>query len=107
MDVTAPVIESVTATPSVLSPPNHQFVAIAVTASASDQCGGSVYCRITSVTSNEPVDGVGWVVTGDLTLNLRASRSSKGTGRIYTITVTCTDGAGNRSTKTVTVTVPR
>jgi len=107
VDVTAPVIASVTATPPVLSPPNHQFVAITVTVAASDGCGGSVSCRITSVTSNEPVDGVDWVVTGDLALRLRASRSNKGTGRVYTITVTCTDVAGNNSTKTATVTVPR
>jgi PKD domain/Right handed beta helix region len=107
VDVTAPVIGSLAATPSVLSPANHQFIPIVVTVAASDGCGGSVSCRITSVTSNEPVDGVDWVVTGDLTLNLRASRSNKGTGRIYTITVTCTDVAGNSSTKTVTVTVPR
>jgi hypothetical protein len=42
-----------------------------------------------------------------LTLNLRAERSNRGTGRIYTITVVCTDPAGNQSTKVVTVTVPR
>jgi hypothetical protein len=42
-----------------------------------------------------------------LTLRLRAERSSKGTSRIYTITVVCTDAAGNQSTSVVTVTVPR
>ena len=47
------------------------------------------------------------MITGDLTLNLRAERDNKRTGRIYTITIVCTDAAGNRSTKTVTVTVPR
>ena len=74
---------------------------------ASDGCGGPVRCRITSVASNEPVNGVDWVITGDLTLNLRADRSNRGNGRIYTITVVCTDAAGNSATKTVTVTVPR
>jgi hypothetical protein len=106
VDATPPVIHSATATPSVLSPANHQFVNVTVNVSASDACGGSVRCRITSVTSNEPADG-DWIVTGDLTLRLRASRSNKGTGRLYTITVTCTDAAENASTRTVTVTVPR
>ena len=47
------------------------------------------------------------VITGDLTLKLRAERLNKGTGRIYTITIVCTDAAGNEATKTVTVSVPR
>lgn len=106
-DVTAPAIASVTATPSVLSSPNRQFVAVTVAVSASDACGGTVRCRITNITSNEASDDVDWVLTGDLTVNLRAERSNRGTGRVYTLTVTCTDAAGNSSGRTVTVTVPR
>src|SRR4030095_4167391 len=37
---------------------------------------------------------------------LRSERSGNGTGRIYTISVTCTDQYGNSSTSTTTVTVP-
>jgi hypothetical protein len=107
VDRTPPVISSASATPSVLSSPNNHFVPVTISVSASDGCGGPVTCRITSVTSNEPVDGVDWVITGDLTLNVRASRDKRGTGRVYTITVTCTDDAGNESQRTVTVTVPR
>jgi hypothetical protein len=106
VDAAAPEIHSANATPSVLSPANHQFVNVTVSVSASDACGGLVRCRITSVTSNELAEG-DWVVTGDLTLRLRASRSNKGTGRVYTITIACTDAAGNNSTTEVTVTVPR
>jgi hypothetical protein len=106
-DRTPPSIASAAATPSVLSSPNRQFVAVAVSVSASDGCGGTVRCRITAVTSNEPVDEIDWMITGDLTLNLRAERDNRGTGRIYTITVLCTDAAGNDATTTVTVTVPR
>lgn len=105
-DATPPAIDSASATPSVLSPANHQFVNVTVSVSASDACGGPVRCRITSVTSSEPADG-DVIVTGDLTLRLRASRSNKGSGRVYTITITCTDTAGNSSTRAVTVTVPR
>jgi hypothetical protein len=107
VDATPPAIQSAAATPSVLSPANHQFAAVTVSVSASDACGGSVHCQITAVASNEPDEGEDWIITGELTLKLRAERSNKGTGRIYTITIVCTDPAGNRSTKMVTVTVPR
>jgi hypothetical protein len=91
------------------------MVAVTITASASDACGGAVTCRILSVTSNEPTSGLGggdvgpndWEITGALTLKLRAERWHKGSGRTYTITVECADAAGNRTTSTVTVTVPR
>jgi serine protease len=107
VDTTAPAIQSAAAAPSVLAPAKRQLVAVTISVSASDACGGSVRCQITSVTSNEPIDGDDWVVTGDLTLKLRATRSNKGNGRIYTITIVCTDAAGNTSSKTVIVTVPR
>jgi hypothetical protein len=90
------------------------MVPVAVSVSASDACGGGVTCRIVSVSSDEPQTGLGggdvgpdWEITGALTVNLRAERWKKGDGRVYTITVECTDTAGNRSTSFVTVTVPR
>ena len=105
VDATPPVIQSATASPSVLRKANR-FVAVTTT-----ERGGrvrrTVHCQITSVASNEPVNGYDWVITGDLTVDLRAERSNHGTGRIYTITIACTDEAGNSSTKAVTVTVPR
>jgi K319-like protein/uncharacterized protein DUF1565 len=114
LDVTPPTISAATATPSVLPVPDHRMVPVVVIVSASDSCGGSASCRIVNVTSNEPVDGFGdgdtapdWEITGDLTLNVRAERSGAGTGRVYTITILCTDQAGNRSTSTTTVTVPK
>src|SRR5439155_1595149 len=89
-------------------------VPVAVRVLASDQCGGSVSCRIVNVTSNEPVDGLGdgdtsldWEITGYLTVNLRAERAGKGTGRVYTIKIVCVDTSGNQATSTVTVTVPK
>ena len=114
-DITPPAIASVTATPSVLTSTNHEMVPVVITASASDACAGAVTCRIVSVTSNEPTSGLGggdigpndWEITGALTLKLRAERWHKGSGRTYTITVECTDAAGNRTASTVAVTVPR
>ena len=112
-DTTTPTIGSVNISPNVLWPPNHQMVSVAVAASAADICSAGLNCRIISVSSNEPVNGLGdgdtapdWQITGDLTVNLRAERSGKGTGRVYTITIRCTDASGNSSTKTTTVAVP-
>jgi hypothetical protein len=115
LDTVAPTITSILASPSVLQPANHEMVPVVITVLATDRCDSSFRCQIVSVTSNEPVVGSGdggdkspdWEVTGDLTLNLRAERSGKGTGRIYTISVKCIDSSGNATTSSVTVTVPR
>jgi hypothetical protein len=113
VDTTPPTITQVAATPNVLRPPDHKMVPVTVTASATDTCGTAT-CRITAVSSNEPINGLGdgdqtpdWEITGPLTVNLREERSGKGTGRLYTITVTCSDGSGNSATGTTAVTVPR
>ena len=107
LDTTPPVIQSATASPSVLSSPNKQLVPVAISVSVADACGAGVRCHIVAVTSNETIDATDWVITGDLTLKLRAERANRGAGRIYTITVECLDASGNASTKTATVTVPR
>lgn len=111
-DTEPPTISGVAASPTVLWPPNHKMVPVTVTVEASDNVG-VVSCRVISVTSSEPDDGLGdgdtagdIQITGDLTLLLRAERSGKGGGRTYTITVECQDEAGNASTATATVTVP-
>jgi hypothetical protein len=47
-----------------------------------------------------------WLVTGALTLKLRAEREGRGDGRTYVITVMCTDTSGNSASGTGTVVVP-
>jgi hypothetical protein len=113
VDTTPPSIGTVAATPSVLWPPEHMMMPITVAVSVSDLCDAAPACRIVSVQSNEPVEGLGdgdtgldWEISGDLTVNLRAERSGTGSTRVYTITVRCTDASGNSSTRAVTVTVP-
>src|SRR5262249_34183898 len=76
-DNTPPTIQSATATPSVLSPAKRQLVPVTIAVSAADACGGSVRCRIVTVTSNDPIDTSDWVITGDLTLRLRAEHTNK------------------------------
>ncbi len=113
-DTTAPVVYGVSADPSVIEGNNHKMVAVTVAGTAADLCDLHPTLRILSVASNEPVNGLGdgdtdgdWEITGDMTLLLRAERSGKGSGRIYTITLAAADGAGNESTATVVVTVPK
>jgi hypothetical protein len=105
-DTTAPAIQSLTASPNTLWPPNHKMAPVTLTADVQDAVGVAS-TRIVSVASNEagntPPD---WQVTGDMTLNLRAERAGGGSGRVYTITVESRDAAGNSSTATTAVLVP-
>jgi hypothetical protein len=77
-----------------------------------DNCDPSPVCAL-SVSSNEPVNGTGdgdtgpdWVVVNAHQVQLRAERAGGGSGRIYRITVSCTDNAGGTGTASTTVTVP-
>lgn len=112
-DTTPPVIASLSTAPASLWPPNHKMVPVTVIANATDDTG-PVITRILSVTSNEPDNGLGdgdtandIVISGPMTLKLRAERSGQGDGRIYAITVEAEDAAGNTSTAVVNVTVPK
>jgi hypothetical protein len=96
----------------VLTPANHKLRDVLVGYNASDNLSGAT-CALT-VASSEPVNGTGdgdtapdWLVLDAHRLQLRAERSAAGAGRVYTVTVTCSDAAGNASSRDVTVTVPR
>src|SRR5205085_12115694 len=57
IDTTSPVVSGVSASPSVLSTPNHKLNDVSIGYNASDNLSG-VTCALT-VASNEPVDGTG------------------------------------------------
>jgi hypothetical protein len=104
------VVSGISVDKPVLWPPNHTMQPVTVNYSASG-CGSQV-CTL-SVSSNEPVNGIGdgntspdWVVVDPHDVQLRAESSGKGRGRIYTITIQCTDVAGDVASSTATVTVP-
>jgi len=109
VDPTPPTVSDPTATPASLFPKNHKLRDVTIDYTSTDSCGG-VNCQITNVSSNEPIDGTGdgdtspdWVIIDAHHVQLRAESAGGSTGRIYTITVTCTDSAGNSTTKTVEV----
>jgi len=122
IDDTPPVIV-LTATPAILWPPNHKMVPITLTRSVTDDRDANPVLNLLSIASNESeqentfnvdfdFDRSEGFTFDDITidpngnLSLRAERSGKGDGRIYTITYQATDAAGNISTASVTVTVP-
>lgn len=123
-DTTPPIVTSVTPSKKQLWPPTGKFVPITLDVTGTDNCSGALGCEIISVTSNEDAksggddyrqadrrrpgddDAKDWQLTGPLSLNLRAERDGRGQGRFYTITVRCTDAAGNSATSLTTVFVP-
>lgn len=107
-DTTGPAITSASADPSILWPPNNKMRAVTVTVNAADAGAGLTGCSITSVSSNEggSAHEPDVELTGALTMNLRAEREGKGSGRLYTAQISCQDAAGNTSTATASVIVP-
>jgi hypothetical protein len=107
----APVIGSVSSTPNVLWPANHNMVDVMVNYLVTDPCPNT--CVLT-VSSNEPANGTGegdtspdWQVMDSHHLLLRAERAGNGNGRTYTIAITCTNATNKiSSTRTITVLVP-
>ena len=105
VDKTAPAIGWVKASPDVLWPPNNQMVAVTLTVSATDDSGAAPTCALAHLSSSAPHPG-DMLIAGPMSAQLRASKSS-GADRVYTLTVQCTDAAGNSSTAAAFVKVPK
>jgi hypothetical protein len=104
--VHAPTISNVTASPNILWPPKNQMVPVTLSVDVTDTSDPAPVCQISDVMSNEDVFEPAWEITGPLALDLRAQRDGKLKGRVYTITVTCTNTSLLTSTANVTVNVP-
>jgi hypothetical protein len=119
-DTTAPAL-SVSLSPNSLWPPNHKLFPITATVSVSDACSANPAVRLVSIVSNEPDEGTGdgdqpydiQSINGGAvpfgtdvrSFQLRAERSGSGAGRIYTVTYTATDAAGNSTSASAVVVV--
>jgi hypothetical protein len=110
IDKTPPVISGLPAADCSLWPPNHKLVDVG-TVSAADALSGVSSFDVTG-TSNEPANPgeSDIVITGSnldpRDVQLRAERLGTGTGRVYTLTATAADVAGNTTTSTATCVVP-
>ncbi|HEX5220944.1 MAG TPA: PKD domain-containing protein [Verrucomicrobiae bacterium] len=105
VDSTAPTIQSLAATPSVLSPPDNSKVTVNVSVVATDNCDPAPATKIVQVLCNERTDPGDIEIQGNLTVKLIAARKSNGNGRTYTIVVECKDSSGNVTTSSVPVEV--
>ena len=106
----APAISGVSASPNSLWPPNHKMVPVTVNYAVNDNCDPAPVCSL-SVTDNEGEGGGSghtspdWMVLDAHHVDLRAERAGTGSGRIYTIAISCQDKLGLSSNTTTTVTV--
>jgi hypothetical protein len=86
-------------------PPNHQMVPVNATLLAADAGSGLESVILTNITSNKPDSGMGDIQaefgTPARSFSVRAEKD-----RVYTVTYTATDKAGNVTPKTATITVP-
>jgi hypothetical protein len=92
-----PIIKNASAIPSVLWPPNHKMRVVYVNYKVEPP---DTECQL-SVTSNESISSSDYAIVDAHHVKLIAERLGTGTGRIYTITITC-----GTATKDVAVTVP-
>lgn len=104
IDKTAPEL-SVQLDRTSIWPANHKMVTVHAALEPSDAGSGIESVVLTSITCNEPDSGNGDIQaefgTAADSFSLRAEKS-----RIYTITYTASDKAGNQTAVSVTVTVP-
>jgi hypothetical protein len=111
IDSTPPVLSGLPSERCTLGPPNHKLQRVAVLR-ASDAVSGIARGSIhVNATSNELMDPSDVAVTeddnGGLVVELRAERSGGSqSGRVYHLTVTAQDLAGNAVTGTATCIVP-
>jgi phosphodiester glycosidase len=110
IDTVPPVVSGLPAEGCTLGPPNHKLQPVAVLRASDATSGIARGSFQVNATSNEPIDPSDVVVTedgsGGLIVELRAERSGGSTsGRVYRLSVTAQDLAGNAVIRTATCTV--
>jgi hypothetical protein len=107
-----PVCDLAQPTLAILWPPNHKLVSVGIL-NVNDPNNIEVSIDISSVTQDEPVNGLGdgdtspdAVLQGDKVL-LRIERDGNGDGRVYRVNFTANDGQGGACSGFVKVAVPK
>jgi hypothetical protein len=108
IDRAAPVINGLPAGECLLWPPDNRLQRVAVVA-AEDAISGVASLNVTAASSEPAVGQVDTIVTpdgaGGYLVELRAQRLGSGGGRVYTVSATAKDLAGNVTTITTRCTV--
>jgi len=111
----APPTLGVSLSPGVLWPANDRLVRVTATIQVGDACDPHPDVRLVSITSTDAGYGDGHPAadivgaefgTDDRAFLLRAERSGRGTGRVYTVKYSATDKAGNVAEAMQVITVP-
>jgi HYR domain len=103
-DAQPPSVTNVSVSPAVLRPPNHTYRAVTINYHATDNCS-AVTCTLSVRTSDSDKDDYSIIDAHHVRLQAEPSRPNR--DRVYTIIVTCRDSAGNITTKTTRVIVPK
>lgn len=106
IDKTPPVIAGLPAAGCTIWPPNHALVTVG-TVTATDVLSGlaSGSPTVTASSNESPLTPADIAISGT-TVQLRAERSGAGQGRVYVLTASAADVAGNVATASATCTVP-
>jgi hypothetical protein len=111
IDKSSPVISGLPTVGCQLWPPNHELVAVG-DVTATDALSGVAAGSLTIIGQSSQSSEVGPMVVvqpdgaGGFVVELQADRRGNGGSRIYTLTATATDVAGNVATSRATCTVP-
>lgn len=101
-----PVLSAITLSSDKLMPTNNRMKKVAVYYTASDNAQDII--TVLSVNSNDTQSANrDWEIINDHLVRLKTSRLADGTPRVYTITVTSSDLAGNKTTRTTSIAVSK
>ena len=112
LDRTGPAITGMPGEGCSVWPPNHKLVTVATVTARDTGSGMTSEGLVITATSSEAVNAAGDgntapdVVIAGGAVALRAKRSGRGVGRVYTITAAATDRAGNTSSAVSVCVVP-
>ena len=105
-DNESPVLSTVTLSSNKLWPASNKMKKVAVNYTTSDNAQDVT--SVLSVSSNDITSSVrDWEIVNNHLLRLKSSRLANGEPRIYTIVVTSSDEAGNKTTRTTTIAVSK